>query len=215
MFRFYSTPKKTFKNINLFSNNMVEREAQHPIDEQFTKRWSPRSMTGEEIDDNELMALFESARWAPSSYNAQPWRFIYAKRNTEHWDKLFSLLVEFNQMWCKNAAALVLIISKKTFEHNSQPNGTHSFDTGSAWMSLALEASKRSLVAHGMAGFDYEKARSTFNIPDDYNVEAMFAIGKHGRKEDLPEELQKMEEPSDRKPLNDIVWEGSFKDNGA
>jgi nitroreductase len=190
---------------------MVERKATHPIDPWFTKRWSPRSMSGEELEEGELLSLFEAARWAPSSYNEQPWRFIYAKRNTEHWDKLFNLLVEFNQSWSKNAAALVLIISSKNFAHNNKPNSVHSFDAGSAWMSLALEASKRNVVAHGMAGFDYEKARTTFNIPEDYNVEAMCAIGKQSKKEDLPDELQKMEEPSDRKPLNEIAWEGNFK----
>jgi nitroreductase len=173
-------------------------------------RWSPRSMTGEEMSDEELMPLFEAARWSPSSYNAQPWRFLYAKRNTPHWDTFFHLMVPGNQGWAKQAACLVVVISKKTFEHNGKPSHTHSFDTGSAWMGLALEACARRYVVHGMEGFDYEQARKKLNIPDDYQVEAMVAIGKHAPVEQLPEELQKKEFPSQRRPLAEIIREGGF-----
>ena len=92
-------------------------------------RWSPRSITGEELTDEVLMNLFEAARWAPSSYNNQPWRFIYAKRNTEHWNRFFNLLVEGNKVWAKNAAALVVVIARKNFEHNEKPAQTNQFDT--------------------------------------------------------------------------------------
>ena len=174
-------------------------------------RWSPRSMTGEEISDEELMSLFEAARWAPSSYNGQPWRFIYAKRDTKEWDKLFNLLVEGNQGWAKNAAVLVVIISRKNFEFNNKPSITHTFDTGSSWENMAIEASARGLVTHGMEGFNYDKAKTDLEIPDDYEVCAMVAIGKKGKKEDLPEALQKMEVPSSRKPLKELVMLGKFK----
>ena len=190
---------------------MVERKTTYPIDEQFTSRWSPRAMTGEELDDKQLLALFEAARWAPSSYNNQPWRFLYAKRNTKQWDDLFGLMVEFNQSWAKDASALVVVVSKKTFDFNWQPCVTHSFDTGAAWMSLALQATKQGLVTHGMQVFDYDKAKKVLNVPEDYNVEAMIAIGRQGKKEDLPKELQEKEELSDRKPLAEIAWEGGFK----
>lgn len=96
----------------------------------FVNRWSPRGMTGEELDEDDLMALFEAARWAPSLYNNQPWRFIYAKRNTESWKKLFGLLVEGNKMWAKDSAALVVIISRKNFEYNGKPSVTHQLDAG-------------------------------------------------------------------------------------
>lgn len=174
-------------------------------------RWSPRSMTGEELDEDTIMSLFEAARWAPSSYNNQPWRFIYAKRNTQYWDKLFELLVEPNKVWAKNASVLVVVISNKNFEHNGKFSITHQYDTGAAWENLALEASSRGLVAHGMQGFDYVKARESLGIPDDFDVMAMIAIGKHGPKENLPPNLQDKEYPNDRKPLNEIVMEGSFK----
>lgn len=190
---------------------MTPRYSSVPIQPLILQRWSPRALSGEALTDEELMPLFEAARWAPSSYNNQPWRFIYAKRETPAWDKLFGLMVEFNQGWAKNAAALVVVISKKTFAHNGKFSETHQFDTGSAWENLALEASARGLVAHGMQGFDYDKARKDLQIPDDYDVLAMIAIGKHGKKEDLPEDLQKMENPSDRKPLHEIVMEGEFR----
>lgn len=188
----------------------MDRRSQHNINSLILERWSPRAMSGEAIDDRELMALFEAARWAPSSYNNQPWRFIYAKRNTEHWDRFFQLMVEFNQSWAKNAAALVAIISKKTFDHNGKPSRTHHFDAGAAWENLALEAETRGFVTHGMEGFDYDKARQVLEIPDDFDVEAIVAIGKKGKKEDLPPALQERESPSDRKPLADIIMEGKF-----
>jgi len=186
------------------------RKPEHEIIPIFVDRWSPRSMTGEEISDEQLMSLFEAARWAPSSYNNQPWRFIYAKRNTEHWNRLFNLMVEFNQSWTKNAAVLVVVISHKNFEHNNNPSVTHSFDTGAAWENIALQAASMGLVTHGMQGFDYEKAKKELEIPEDYSIEAMIAIGKRGKKEDLPKELQEREIPSARKLLKDIIMEGKF-----
>ena len=196
---------------NLPEEIIKNRKPEYPINPLILGRWSPRSMTGEEISDEQLMSLFEAARWAPSSYNNQPWRFIYAKRNTKYWDKLFSLMVEFNQSWTKNAAVLVVVISSKNFEHNSNPSVTHSFDTGAAWENLALQAETMGLVTHGMQGFDYEKAKKELEIPEDYSVEAMVAIGKRGKKEDLPKELQEREIPSVRKPIKDIIMEGKFR----
>ncbi len=187
------------------------RKSKYPILPIFLDRWSPRSMTGESLSDEEIFTLFEAARWAPSSYNNQPWRFIYAKRDTEHWNRLFSLMVEFNQAWTKNAALIMVMISRNTFERNNKPAVTHSFDTGAAWMSLALEGSSRGYVVHGMEGFDYNKAREALKIPQDYTVEAMAAIGKRAPKEKLPKEMQEREFPSDRRPLQEILLEGMFR----
>lgn len=187
------------------------RKPAYAIDPLLLNRWSPRAMTSESLTDEELMPLFEAARWAPSSYNNQHWRFIYAKRDTPAWENFFSLPVEFNQAWCKNAAVLVVIISKNTFDFNGKPARTHSFDAGAAWENLALEGAARGLAVHGMEGFDYEKAKKILAIPDDYTVEAMCAIGKRAPKEILPSDIQAREQPSDRKPLKDIVWEGEFR----
>jgi nitroreductase len=126
------------------------RQSTYKINPLILHRWSPRSMTGEELDEDTIMSLFEAARWAPSSYNNQPWRFIYAKRNTLHWDKLFNLLAEPNKVWTKNAAVLIVVLARKNFEHNEKYSITHQFDAGAAWESLALEASSRGIVVHGM-----------------------------------------------------------------
>lgn len=186
------------------------RKPEYPIHSLILNRWSPRAMSGESLTDKELMPLFEAAKWAPSSYNAQPWRFIFAKRETSHWKSLFGLLVESNQKWASQAGALVVIASHMIFEHNQKPSQTHSFDTGAAWANLALEGSARDLVIHGLQGFDYDKAKEVCNIPDDFSVEAMIAIGKRGDPNTLSTELKSKETPSSRKPLSEIVFEGTF-----
>ena len=193
------------------SENNTTRKSTYQINPFILSRWSSRSMTGEELGDEDIMSLFEAARWAPSSYNNQPWRFIYAKRNTGHWNRLFNLLGEGNKTWAKNSALLVVVISRKNFEYNEKPAITHQFDTGAAWENLALEAYSRGIVAHGMQGFDYEKARVDLGIPTDFEVMAMIAIGKKGPKENLPPELQEKEKLTDRKPLNDIIMEGIYR----
>lgn len=186
------------------------RNNEYSVDDIFINRWSPRAMSGEKLPDEELFSLFEAARWAPSSYNNQPWRLIYAKRDTEHWEKLFNFLVEGNQSWVKDAAVILVLISKITSDHNGSFMRTHSLDAGSAWENLALQGSINGLVVHGMQGFDYEKATSELNVPDEYKVEMMIAIGKPGSPEILPEKLQEIEKPSGRKSIKEIVNEGEF-----
>lgn len=187
------------------------RRPEFPVTQLFLDRWSARAMSGEGISDTELMSLFEAARWAQSCYNNQPWRFVYAKRNTRAWDTLFNLMTPGNQSWAKNAAVLVVVLSHKLFDYDNSPSATHSFDTGAACENMALQGSINKLVVHGMAGFDYDRARKELMVPDDYAVEAMFAIGRPGKKEDLPPELAKREVPSDRKKVHEIVFEGVFK----
>lgn len=186
------------------------RQAGHPIDDLFLRRWSPRALSGEEISETELLSLFEAARWAPSSYNGQPWRFLYARRGTPAWQKFFDLMVEFNQGWAVKAAALVVVVSRETFEHNGKPARTHSFDAGAAWMSLALQATLKGLVAHGMQGFDYDRAKEVLGVPDSYQVEAMVAVGRPGERDDLPEKMRETEQPNSRKSVSEIAFEGGF-----
>ena len=187
------------------------RKPEFDIDEIFLNRWSPRAMSGEEISEAELMSLFEAAKWAPSSFNNQPWRFLYTRRDSENWGLFFNLLAEFNQAWAKNASALIVIISRKTFDHNGKPSRTHSFDTGAAWQNLALQGALKGLVVHGMQGFDYDKAREVLNVSDDYEVEAMVAVGMPGKVEELPEKLREREFPSTKKRLSEIVFEGKLR----
>src|SRR5687767_157842 len=191
-------------------NSIQIRKIEKNINPLFVNRWSPRAMSGEEISYDDLMGLFEAARWAPSSYNNQPWRFIFAKRNTDHWQTFISFLAEGNKIWAQNAAVLVVVISRKNFEFNEKPAITHQFDAGAAWENLALEATSRGLVTHGMQGFDYNQARKELDVPENFDVMAMIAIGKLGKKENLPLDLKEREYPSDRKPLEEIVMEAKF-----
>ncbi len=196
----------------LLQEGIEKRKTTHEIAPEILGRWSPRAMSGEALSDEELMPLFEAARWAPSSYNGQPWRFIYTKRDTPHWNAFFDLLVEWNKSWALKAAVLAVVIARKNFEHNEKPSPTYAFDTGASWENLALEGARRNLVVHGMEGFDYQKARTALNIPETFEILAMIAIGKHGRKEDLPLKMQEGELPNGRRPLQEIIMEGVFRE---
>ncbi len=187
------------------------RHPEYPVEDLFPNRWSPRAMSGESIPESELMILFEAARWAPSSNNNQPWRILYARRETPHWPMFLNLLVDANHIWAQHAAALLVFISKTTFDHNGKSSVTHSFDTGAAWENLALQGSLKGYVVHGMQGFSYTRAKTELAIPDDFVVEAMAAVGKPGRLDTLPEDLQKREMPNGRKPLAEIICEGPFR----
>lgn len=189
----------------------AHRDAGHGVDPLFVRRWSPRAMSGEEIGEEELKRLFEAARWAPSAFNNQPWRFIWARRGSAAFDRLFDLLREGNRPWCANAAALVVVAARTTFEHNDKPSRTHAFDCGAAWMSLALQGTICGLVVHGMQGFDYDRAAAELGVPEDYAVQAMAAIGHPGEIDDLPDKLRARDrEPSGRKELEEIACEGMF-----
>lgn len=166
-------------------------------------------MSGEAMTRDQLDQLFEAARWAPSSNNNQPWRYLFARAGTPEFTTFFDLLVPGNQLWCKQAGALLVALSKTTFE-NGKPSRTHSFDAGSGWMSLALQGSRMGLVVHGMEGFDYDGARARLGVPEGYTVECMIAVGHPGRVEDLPEVFRAREVPSDRKPVESFAFEGAF-----
>jgi nitroreductase len=192
--------------------NVNGRIAEYSIDPLFLERWSPRAFTAEPMARETLLTMLEAARWAASSFNAQPWRFIYALRETPQWHSLLGLLIPFNQAWAKQASALVLAVSKTTSrsprtgeEHLSL---THSFDAGAACAYMVLQAHKLGWHAHGMVGFDHERAREVLSVPDGFALEAVFAIGRLGNPSSLEEALQTREKPSDRLPLAQLVFEG-------
>jgi nitroreductase len=191
------------------------RAADYPVDPLFVDRWSPRAMAGEPISADELFVLFEAARWAPSSGNLQPWRMLYAHRDTPEWPTFFGLLKESNQTWCRNAAVLVVVASQQTNSRTGAALKTHSYDTGAAWQNIALQGSRSGLVVHGMAGFDYDLARERLQIPETWRVEAMIAIGRPGPVEGLSESLQARETPSQRHPVTSFVFEGVWSDRGV
>ena len=189
------------------------REKEYDCDDMFVRRWSPRSLTKEGVTKEVLMKLFEAARWAPSSYNEQPWRIIYALNGEKGWKKIYESMVEFNQSWSKTCGALLVICSNNTFSRNGKVNRHNGFDAGSAWMSIALEAGKLGLYTHGMAGFDAEKIRESFSVPLDVEIYALVAIGGLGAKEDLPAELQEKEVMSGRRSVSEFAFEGEFNIN--
>jgi nitroreductase len=188
----------------------MNRVPEYPIIDLLSDRWSPRAMSGEPLTHDELFTLFEAARWAPSSYNNQPWRYIYAQTGTPEFAVFLDLLVESNRIWAVRAGALILMISRSLFFYNDAPSRTHSFDAGAAAENLALQGYSMGLVVHGMEGFDYDRARTVLGVPNDYTIEALFAVGRKGDVTQLPEKLQQRETPSDRKPVEELVFKGAF-----
>jgi len=190
------------------------RTSDHEIEPIFLQRWSPRAFTGEAMPEPDLMRLFEAARWAPSSYNSQPWRFLYARRDTPAWATFFGLLGAPNQAWAGRAALLIVVVSKTTMHppgrDSAVPSHSHSFDTGAAWANLALQATAMGWHAHGMVGFDMPRAAAALHVPEGYRVEAAIAVGRKGDKATLPEALQAREAPNGREPVEKFVFEGGF-----
>jgi nitroreductase len=190
------------------------RISDHEIEPIFLQRWSPRAFTGEAMSEPDLLRLFEAARWAPSSSNSQPWRFLYARRDTPAWPVFFGLLRASNQVWAARAAVLMVVVSQTTTHPPGRdaavPSYSHSFDTGAAWANLALQATAMGWHAHGMAGFDMPRAALELHVPDDYRVEAAIAVGRLGDKAMLPEALQAREAPNGRERVDKFVFEGGF-----
>ena len=199
------------------TNNI--RVADHAIDPVFLARWSPRAFSPEEISLADLMSMLEAARWAPSSFNAQPWRFVYARRGTPHWETCLDLLVPANREWAKTAAALIFLASKTTVltrgSEIAVPSATHAFDAGAASACMALQASMMGWHMHGMAGFDRVRANVALNVPPDHVVHAVYAVGRAGDPSSLPEPLRAREYPSLRTPLAEVAFDGGFPERRA
>ena len=178
------------------------------VDDLFPSRWSPRSFNEERIDDDAFAALIEAARWAPSSRNQQPWRFVYAARDGAQWSGFLETLDEGNREWAHRASHLVMVIGPV---QNGALHPGAAFDCGAAWMSLALQAQLSGLSTHPMGGFDKDAARSIAAIPENFVPIAMIAVGIRGAIEHLPEHRRASEETrSQRKPNEEIAANGSF-----
>ena len=192
------------------------RTSEHDVDPMFLERWSPRAFTGEAMPYNVLMSLFEAAHWAPSAFNGQPWRFVYAHRDTPAWAPLFDVLIPYNQLWVKNASVLIYIVSDRFRRPpgggDPVPSPSHTFDAGAAWAYLALQASRMGWAAHGMVGFDMAKSYEALGVPEaDYRVEAAIAVGRRADPSVLDEAFRARETPSPRNPVESFAFEGAFK----
>ena len=186
------------------------RKPDAEIEDYLLARWSPRAMSGAPLAEDLLWRLFEAARWAPSSINSQPWRFVYAHRDTPAWSPLFGLMTEKNQRWAKNAGVLVAVLSVESDAKSGRVLRTHSFDAGAAWENMALQGRAMGLVVHGMSGIDYDRARTVLQVPDGVSVEMMFAAGHPGEVSALPEDLREREKPNARWPVKELVSEGIY-----
>lgn len=190
----------------------------HDILDAISQRWSPRAFSNKAIADADLNKLFEAARWAPSGFNLQPWRFIVCKQGTPAFDKLISVLMEMNQTWAKKAPVVVLAVSQTTLVGDgtkpTKPNGYAQYDLGQAVANLASQATSMGIYVHQMAGFSKDKADEVFEIPENFNSVVTFAMGYLGEAADLPEVLAEREAlPRVRKPLSEIVFDGSWGNN--
>jgi len=192
---------------------MTIRTAHPKVHQLFLDRWSPRAFDESAISDEDLEAIFAAAGLAPSAFNYQPWKFLYARRGDANWERFLSLLIPFNQMWAKDAAALVFIVSdtKKRDGEEHVDFYSHSFDAGAAWAQMALQATLLGYHAHGMTGLEFDKARAELGLPDDFRLEAAVAIGRRDAPERLPEGLRGGEVPSPRKPVGEIAFAGNYR----
>ncbi len=191
------------------------RKADHPISSLFLRRWSPRAFDASSMPEADLLTLLEAARWAPSAYNIQPWRFVYALRDDSDWEHYLALLDPFNADWAGAASALLFLVSDRLMPkgretHSPTASQTHSFDAGAAWAHLALQATALGYQAHAMAGIRFEAIRQRLSIPDHYHIEIAVAIGRQAAASRLPPELRQRETPSSRLPLDRIAFAGHF-----
>jgi nitroreductase len=184
----------------------------YPVHELIAKRWSPRAFEPKPVPAELLRSLLEAARWAASSFNEQPWRFLVARReDSDEFERMLGCLMEGNQSWARNAGALILTVAKETFTHNDRPNRSAVHDIGLAAGNLSLQATHLGLRVHQMAGIERDKIRKTYGIPDGFQPVTGIAIGYPGNVEDLPEALRAPETaPRERKPQSEIVFAGTW-----
>ncbi len=183
-----------------------------PVHDLIRHRWSPRAFEARAVEPEKLRSLFEAARWASSSYNAQPWAFIIAtKDDPAGFKKVLDSFVEFNQAWAKNAPVIGLSVAALKMPHDGSQNRHAFHDVGQASTTLALQATALGLQIHQMAGILPDKAREIFHIPADHEAVAGFALGYTGDPESLPEPLKQRElGPRERKAVSSFVFEGKW-----
>ncbi len=191
---------------------MADPDISAGVHDLFRDRWSPRAFADRPVSNQDLRTILEAARWAASSYNEQPWRFVVARKSDGPlFEKVLSVLLPFNQAWAKAASVLIITAAKQTFTHNGTPNLHAMHDAGAALAHIALQATALGLHAHAMAGFDREKARTELGIPEGYEPAAALALGYPGSPGDLPAPyLERELAPRVRKPLTELAFNGQW-----
>jgi nitroreductase len=180
----------------------AHRPNPYQVSEEILYRWSPRVMSGESLTEADLLPLMEAARYAPSARNAQGWRFYYATRQDERFNDLFCLLSESNQAWCKNAGALVILVSQRLYEGGTRTHRSHSLDAGMAYQNFAIEGTRRDLVVHPLGAFDRPAAGALLGLGEDFHLEIMIAVGKPGD----PQALASDRLPPSRNPVESFAF---------
>jgi nitroreductase len=180
----------------------------HPVHDLIRRRWSPRAFSNRPVEREKLLSVLEAARWAPSSFNGQPWSFLVATRDdSPEFERMLSCLVPQNQAWAKEAAVLMIAVAKTHFEHNGKPNRHAWYDTGQAVAFLTLQATALDLGVHQMAGFSADKARELYAIPETAEPATAVALGYTGDPNSLDDKLRERElAPGNRKPLKEFVF---------
>ena len=193
---------------------MMEKpaETQYPIHELLRQRWSPRAFSDRRVEPDALRSLLEAARWAPSSYNEQPWSFIVAtKEDTAEHARLLSCLVEGNIQWAQHAPVLMVSVAKLYFDEDHERNRHAFHDVGLAAANLVIQATALGLVVHQMAGILPDRVRQLYGVPEQYEPVAGIALGYPGDPQSLPEGLRKREmAPRERKPLTEFAFSGRW-----
>lgn len=187
-----------------------KRQLKHDIDSIHIERWSPRAFSTQAVTEKQLHCLLEAARWAPSAGNFQPWSFVYAYQEADR-ERFLSFINDTNIAWCHRVPAFIMILSRKTVNEEGVQNPFASFDTGAAWGYLSLEAHRQGLITRAMGGFNKEKARSLLRVPEEYELEAVVAVGYHDPEAVLDERDAEREEASDRKRIESFSFEGEYR----
>lgn len=181
------------------------------IQSSLQERWSPRAFANKPVETEKIQSVFEAARWAASAFNEQPWRFLVGTNNDETYKNILLTLIEWNQQWAQQAPVLVLNVAKRTFSHNGVNSVTFKYDLGQSVANMAIEIVHQGLISHQMSGFDPEKARELFNIPDDFQAISVIAIGYYGDIAKLPADFAEIEsKPRTRKKFNELVFSDTF-----
>jgi nitroreductase len=184
----------------------------HPVHELIRTRWSPRAFSDRPVEREKLLSIFEAARWAPSSFNGQPWNFLVATRDDPaDFQRMLGCLVEGNQQWARSAPVLMVAVATSAFERNNKPNRHALYDTGAAVAFLTLQATSLGLFVHQMAGFEPAQVREAYAVPPTAEPVAAIAMGYAGDPQSLPEDLRKKElTPGQRKPIASFVFSGAW-----
>ena len=183
------------------------RQYEHEILNIIKERWSPRAISSDPVDKEDIKGVLEAARFAPSCINEQPWRFIVAYEKYGL-NKMRNLLADSNQVWANSAPVLILVLAFKKFAYNGKENFWAKFDTGTSWGFMSLEAANRGLVTHAMGGFNRKEAASIYSLDNETEPIAIVALGKYGDPKDLTPELREREYPSDRNKQEEfVVWD--------